>query len=235
MAYPVLMAIVGVATIIFMFVFVMPRLMGIYGTMGQSLPLPTRILISISNGLRHNLLWIVIGAVLAALMVRRNLKTQSGKVVFNQLQLHLPVIGNFVVKAELSRFCATLELLIKSAVPILKALEVSIPILENEIIKNRLKKSSKDLEQGGSFGKSLKSSPIFPPFMSNLISVGEESGKLDEALAEVAFSYQRDTDEALSVITNLLEPLMILAMGLIVGFIVVAMMLPIFEINVMVK
>lgn len=235
MAYPALMAIVGVATIIFMFVFVMPRLMGIYGTMGQSLPLPTRILISISNALRHNMFWIVIGAALAALVVRRNLKTQSGKVFFNQLQLHLPVIGNFVVKAELSRFCSTLELLIKSAVPILKAIEVSIPILENEIIKNRLKKSGEDLEQGGSFGKSLKSFSIFPPFMSNLISVGEESGKLDEALAEVAFSYQRDTDEALSVISNLLEPLMILAMGLIVGFIVVAMMLPIFEINVMVQ
>ena len=117
----------------------------------------------------------------------------------------------------------------------MKALDVSIPVIENEIIKNLLRKSSKELEQGGSFGKSLKSAKLFPLFMSNLISVGEESGRLDEALSEVALSYEHDTDEALSMMSNLLEPLMILAMGLIVGFIVVAMLLPIFEINAMVQ
>ena len=235
MAYPALMALVGVATIIFMFVFVMPRLMGIYGTLGQDLPLPTRILIAISSTLRHTFLWLIMGVAGMLALIGRNLKTQAGKMFFSLLQLRLPIVGSFIVKAELSRFCATLELLIKSGTPILKALDVSIPVIENEIIKNLLRKSSKELEQGGAFGKSLKNAKLFPLFMSNLISVGEESGRLDEALSEVALSYEHDTDEGLSMMSNLLEPLMILAMGLIVGFIVVAMLLPIFEINAMVQ
>lgn len=235
MAYPMLMALVGAGTIVFMFVYVMPRLMGIYGTMGQSLPAPTRLLIAISSSLRQNGLGIIIALGVAILIVRRNMQTRSGKFFLSRLQLGFPVIGNFILKAELSRFCHTLELLIKSGIPILKALDVSIPVLENEIIKIKLRQSANDLEQGGSLGKSLKGAKLFPSFMSNLISVGEESGRLDDALSEVAASYEKDTDDALNLISSLLEPLMILTMGLVVGFIVVSMLLPIFEINVMVK
>jgi type II secretory pathway component PulF len=133
----------------------------------------------------------------------------------------------------MNRFCRTLEMLIKNGIPILKALDVAIPIIDNQVLKEQLRQSYKQLEQGGSFGKSLKNSPLFPAFMSNLIIVGEESGKLDEALGEVASSYEHDTDEAMKVIANLLEPLMILGMGLIVGFMVVAMLLPVFQMNIM--
>ena len=103
------------------------------------------------------------------------------------------------------------------------------------MIKDKLIKSYGDLEQGGSFGRSMKDSKLLPMFMVNLISVGEESGNLANALSEVADSYERDTDEMIRIMSSLLEPLMILAMGLIVGFIVVAMLLPIFEINMMAK
>jgi type II secretory pathway component PulF len=114
-------------------------------------------------------------------------------------------------------------------------MDIATPVLENEIIKNQLKQSYKELEQGGSLGRSLKDSKLFPLFMTNLIIVGEESGKLDEALSEIASAYERDTDEAMRIMASLLEPLMILVMGLIVGFIVVAMLLPIFQINVMAR
>ena len=147
----------------------------------------------------------------------------------------MPFFGNFVRKAELSRFCHTLGPLIKSGLPILSAIDITVPIVGNEVIKGQLRQSYKELEQGGSFGKYLKGSKLIPLFMSNLIIVGEESGKLDEALAEIAATYERDTDEALRIFSSLLEPIMILAMGLIVGFIVVAMLLPIFEINVMAR
>jgi type II secretory pathway component PulF len=136
-----------------------------------------------------------------------------------------------MVKSELSRFCRTLELLLKSGIPILRAIDIAIPVIDNEIIKKKLKESHKELEGGGSFGRSLKSSRLFPVFMSNLIIVGEESGKLDEALAEIASSYEREVDEAIKVMSNVLEPVMILFMGVVVGFIVIAMLLPIFEIN----
>lgn len=235
MAYPILMAIVGLATVIFMFVFVMPRLMRIYVNMGQDLPLPTRLLISISDGLRLSWFWIALILAAAIFVFRRQSETKGGRLAWSLFKLRLPIFGKLILKAELSRFSRTLELLIRSGIPILKAIDIATPVLENEVIKNQLRLSYKELEQGSSFGGSLKSSKLFPLFMSNLIIVGEESGKLDEALAEVASSYERDTDEAIRIMASLLEPLMILGMGLIVGFIVVAMLLPIFEINVMAR
>jgi len=233
LAYPILMAVVGVSTIVFMLTFVIPRLTGIFINMGQQLPLPTRILISVSRALSHWWLWVALAVII--LLMRRQLKAESSKVALSRFKLHLPLFGNLMLKVELSRFSRTLELLLKSGITILKAIDVAIPVIENEIIKQQLKVSYRELEQGGSFGRSLKNSRLFPLFMTNLIIVGEESGRLNEALSEVADVYERDSDESIKIMTNLLEPLMILVMGLIVGFIVVAMLLPIFEINVMTR
>ncbi|MDD5729612.1 MAG: type II secretion system F family protein [Candidatus Omnitrophica bacterium] len=235
LAYPVLMAIVGCGTVVFMLAFVMPRLMRMYVNMEQKLPLPTQILISITEGLQKWWFWILLFVILASLVFIRQAKTKAGKLSLSLIKLHIPVFGEFILKAELARFSRTLELLIKSGIPILNAIDISIPVLDNEIVRIQLKKSYKELEQGGSLGRSLKSSKLFPLFMSNLIIVGEESGKLDDALKEVANSYEKDTDEAIRVMGSLLEPVMILVMGLIVGFIVIAMLLPIFGINMMVK
>ncbi len=231
MAYPLFMAFVGLATIVFMLTFVMPRLMNIFINLGQNLPLPTRILISISRGLRQWWIWAIL--LLIVLLIRRQMRAAPAKLFFSRFKLQLPIFGKFTFKAEMSRFSRTLELLLKSGIPILKAIEVAVPVVDNEIIKEKLKLSYKELEQGGSFGRSLKTSQVFPLFMTNLIIVGEESGKLTDALSEVATSYERDTDEAIKIMTNLVEPLMILVMGLIVGFIVISMLLPIFEINIM--
>lgn len=233
LAYPLLMAVVGLATVIFMLVFVMPRLTRIFVDMGQDLPLATRVLISISRNLQQ--WWFLIVIIIAAviLSVKKQAQTQAGRLFFSALKLKFPVLGGFILKAELARFSRTLELLVKSGIPILKAIDIAIPVLQNVIIKEQLIRSYKELEQGGSFGKSLKNSKVLPLFMSNLLIVGEESGKLDEVLGEIAGSYERDTDDALKIMASLLEPLLILAMGLIVGFIVVAMLLPIFEISPM--
>jgi type II secretory pathway component PulF len=147
----------------------------------------------------------------------------------------LPIFGEFILKTELARFSRSLELLIRSGLSILKAINVSVPILRNEAIKRELLRGYKELEQGGSFGRSLKKSKLFPGFMTNLIIVGEESGRLDEALAEIARTYEKDIDDTIKVMTSLLEPMMILIMGLLVGFIVVAMLLPIFQINITIR
>jgi len=235
MAYPALMGIVGIGTIVFMLTFVMPRLMGIFSNMGQNLPLPTQILLFISKGLQHWWFWILLVLGVVVLLIKRELGTKTGKATWSLFKLSIPVFGKFTLKVELARFSRTLELLLKSGLPILKALEIAMPILGNEVIKEKLMYSCKELEQGGSFGKSLKNSKLFPLFMSNLISVGEESGNLADALSEVANSYEHDSDEMIRVMSSLLEPLMILGMGLIVGFIVVSMLLPVFEINMMAK
>ncbi|MFH1640634.1 MAG: type II secretion system F family protein [Candidatus Omnitrophota bacterium] len=233
MAYPILMAAVGIGTVVFMLTFVIPRLTRIFVNMGQELPVPTRILISVSGVLRQWWLWVII--LLVVLIIRRQARKKSAKLSLSILKLRLPVFGKLILKAELSRFTRTLGLLIKNGIPILKGLEIAIGVVDNELIKNNLMQSIKKLEQGGSFGKSLRQSNIFPVFLTNLITVGEESGRLEEALNEVSSVYERDTDESIRTMASLLEPLMILIMGLIVGFVVVAMLLPIFEINVMAR
>ena len=233
MIYPVLMGVVGLATIIFMLTFVMPRLTNLFTNMGQDLPLPTSILISISGFLRK---WwfLVIGVIVFIFSIfRKQSKTETGRLSLSLLKLRIPVFGTVILKSELARFSRTLELLVKGGISIIKAIEIAVPVLENEAIKIQLKKSCKELEHGGSFGKSLATSKIFPLFMTNLVMVGEKSGRLDEALAEIANSYERDVDESIKMLASLMEPLMIIVMGLIVGFIVVAMLLPVFEINVM--
>ncbi|MFH0827390.1 MAG: type II secretion system F family protein [Candidatus Omnitrophota bacterium] len=233
LAYPVLMAIVGAATIVFMLTFVIPRLTKIFLSMGQELPLPTQILISISRGLSEVWVWLALSVIILILIQQS--KTGAGKAVLSRLKIRLPLFGSIILKVNLSRFCRTLELLIKSGIPILKAIDIAVAVINNEVVKEKLKTSHKELEQGGSFGKSLKTSGLLPSFMTNLVIVGEESGKLAEALSEVADTYERETDEAVRIMTNLLEPLMILVMGLIVAFIVIAMLLPIFEINLMAR
>ncbi|MCH7504042.1 type II secretion system F family protein [PVC group bacterium] len=231
MVYPSLMAFVGLGTVIFMLSYVVPKLAEMFIRTGQELPMPTRILIDISTFLQDWWLWILIACVFLGMVISRSLKTESGKLSFGRFQLKLPIYGEFILKSEISRFARTLEILIRNGITILKALDVSIPVLKNEVLKNALKTSYEQLERGSPLGESLKDVKVFPLFMTNLLIVGEETGSLDEALSEVASSYERDTDEVSRILANLMEPLIILFMGLIVGFIVMAMLLPIFEIN----
>lgn len=237
LTYPILMALVGTGTIIFMLTFVMPRLLGIFARLGQELPLPTKILISISNFLTQWWVWAIVVLIVLILVLyfKNNAPSRRRKIFISQLKLKMPIFGEIFLKAELARFSRTLELLLDSGVHVLAALQRSIPIIENEIMQDELNKSYKAIEQGESFGATLSQSAIFPKFMVNLISVGEESGNLEDALRELALTYEGETDEAVKVMTNLLEPMMILIMGIIVGFIIVSMLLPVFQLNVMVN
>ncbi len=233
LAYPILMIFVGGGTIFFMLTFVMPRLTRIFARIDQELPAATQFLISLSSFLQHGWMWLLLGGIAIAMLLKQGMKTKQQKAFFSRLKLNIPILGTFFYKSELAQFNRTLELLIQSSIPILKAIKISIPILNNTVIQDELVKSYKDLEEGSSFGESLARSKVFPKFMTSLIIIGEESGKLSDALGEIAGTYERDTDEAVKVMTSLLEPILILVMGLIVGFIVVAMLLPVFQINMM--
>jgi general secretion pathway protein F len=235
LAYPVLMALVGIGTVVFMFVFVLPKLTTIFSTMGQTLPWPTQAVIAISRFLKTRG-WVVgIAVAVFGVAAARTSSWKARRRFMSRFWLKVPVLGRFVLMTELSRFCRSLEVLIKSGIPILRALGISIPILSNEVIKTDLAQTAQDLEQGATLAASLRRSKIFPTYMVSLIAVGEESGRLDDALGEVATAYEESCDEAVRVMTSLLEPLMILGMGLVVGFIVMAMLLPIFEMNSMVR
>ncbi len=235
MAYPLLMLLTGIGTIVFMLTFVIPKLTKLFSTMGGNLPLPTKILMSISRIFQNPWFWIVFALALVGLVLVVKLRREKMKLLWSHVSLRLPVVRGFILKVELARFSRTLELLIKSGLPILRAIEITTPVLNNAVLRAQFVKTHDDLAGGGSLGESLKQSGRLPLFMTNLVFVGEQSGHLDEALGEIANYYERETSEAIKVMTALLEPLMILVMGLVVGFIVIAMLLPMFELNMMVK
>lgn len=237
LTYPLLMALVGTGTIIFMLVFVMPRLLKVFARLGQELPLPTKILMGVSNFMTQWWVWLVIALIILALLgfLERSSRSKKGQLLIGQLKLHAPLFREVFLKLELARFSRTLELLLKSGIQLLRAIDASIPTLNNEVIRQELRKGYKLIEQGESFGTILNRSHIFPKFMVNLVAVGEESGKVETALHELADTYENETDEAVKIMTNLLEPLMILFMGIVVGFIIMAMLLPVFQLNVMVQ
>ena len=233
--YPLIMLFVGLGTIIFMLTFVMPRLMRIFKDMGQNLPIPTKILISTSQFLTEKGILILIGLVILFFIIRFQLKRGPIKKLLSIVKLRLPILGDLILKKELARLSRTLELLIKSGIPILQAMELTAPIIDNEIIRESFLEGYKELTQGASLGKTLKGFKVFPLFMTNLISIGEESGRLDSSLGQLAESYEKDTQDSVKAFTTVLEPIMILGIGLIVGFVVIGMLLPIFQINLMIR
>ena len=233
LAYPVFMAAVGLLTVYFILTFVLPKMFGLFDSIGEALPLPTVILLKISGFLNQGgLWWLVIGAV-GCLLFGRWAKGKAGRSALSQVLLKIPMLGDVLLKTELSRFSRTLVLLLQSDVSIIKALQISIPILSNELVKKHLYRCQEALETGSSFGESLREAKEMPSMMGHLISVGEESGNLTEVLTEIAETYEQETDESIKMFTTLLEPVMILLVGLVIGFIVFAMLLPIFQVDIL--
>jgi len=235
LAYPMLMAFVGSVTIFVLLSFVAPRLTAIFSDLGQALPLPTQILITISSFFSKFWFFILALIAAAAILFGRWAHTKAGKTTLDKLKLKLPFIGQFVKKAEISRFGRTLGTLVANGVPIIQAMNVATNTIDNDIIKEELDKARKDVVEGASISRSIKKTGHFPSMMVNMIAVGEESGSLESALFKVADAYDTEIDRTIKTITSLLEPVLILFMGIIVGFIVIAMLLPIFQLNMMVR
>ncbi|OIO38396.1 MAG: hypothetical protein AUJ75_02910 [Candidatus Omnitrophica bacterium CG1_02_49_10] len=235
MAYPVLIAAAGLGTIVFLLTFVIPKLVGMFEEMGQVLPLPTRVLIIIS-GIFLNFWWLILLFVLfAAFILNRASKTKEGKAIIGKFKLALPILGVFTEKVELTRFSRTLGTLVHNGVPLLDALGVVAEITAVEPIKRDIVHIQEQVREGAKLTAGMKKSKFFPPFVVNMIAVGEESGALEESLGKVANSYDREIERSMKMLTSLLEPVMILVMGGIVGFIVISMLLPIFQINLAIR
>ena len=168
-------------------------------------------------------------------LLRRLSHKPQGKIQLDKFKLRLPVWGEVVLKTEISRLMRTLSLLLSSGIPIVYALDISASTLENQILKHEAQKFKGQISSGLSLSMCLKDSKLFPVFVTNIVSVGEESGTLEKSLLRIAEDYERDVDRSLKTLTRLLEPVIILVMGLIVGFIVLSMLLPIFQINLIVR
>ncbi len=235
MAYPALMAFVGFITIFVLLSFVAPRLTSIFIDLGQALPLPTKILIGISSFFARFWILMIIVVVITITAFSRWLKTEDGKAAFDAIKLKVPLLGSFVQKVEIARFGRTLGTLIGNGVPIIQALGVASSTLGNTVIRHDMEEAKKDVVEGAPLSISVKKSGHFPVMVTNMIAVGEESGTLEKSLFKIADAYDTEIDRATKAITSLLEPGLILFMGIVVGFIVIAMLLPIFQLNLMIR
>jgi general secretion pathway protein F len=235
LTYPFFVFTVSVITVVILLVFVMPRLVVTLRDMGQVLPLPTRILINTSNFLR-DYWWLVIVVVsLAVFLLRRIILSPKGKVSWDRIKLRIFLFGPIILKSQISRLVRTLSLLLSSGQSIVPALDISISVVENEILKAEVAGFKEQIISGSSLSEALKKSPFFPAFVTNIIAIGEESGSLDKSLLRIAQDYETEVNRTVVGFTKLLEPVIILIMGLIVGFIVLSMLLPIFQINLIVR
>lgn len=232
MIYPLLICMVTLGTILFLLGFVIPRLVLIYEELGQILPLATRILIAASN-FTGRFWWVIFISVLLFIIgIRGYLATSQGRVNLDRLKLKTPLLGEILNKLLFSRLALALGTLIQSGVPILEALSLGKETVGNEYLSSKLTNLHQEIKEGKGMAGPLMEDPIFPDQFSQMVAVGEESGNLEEMLLKVSNIYDREVEDSLKRLTALLEPFMVILMGLVVGFVVVAMLLPLFSIKI---
>ena len=229
LAYPVLMALVGTGVLLFLVSFVVPKITRMLLDMGQVLPLPTRLLISVSDALASYGWIMAIICIIAAFFFRRFRSTEHGRLRSDGWILKLPLIGRMQREISTARLSRTLGTLLYSGVPLLSALEISGGLLDNRVLQQTIETTTIEVREGSSLAEPLKQSQVFPPLLAQMTAIGERSGNLEEMLIKVADSQERQVEVTLSGLLSLLEPLMILAMGGVIGFIVLAVLLPIFQ------
>ena len=229
--YPAILSLVVVAAVVLMLTFVVPKFKTIFLDMGEALPLPTIILLAVSNGLKEY--WWLIPLVLFGgyFGLRHYLKTAGGRRSWDKLKFKLPLFGKLYREAAVSRFARTLGTLLESGVPILNALQIVKGTLGSERMAEIISAVREGVRKGRGISEPLKNSDIFPPIAVHMVTVGEETGKLDEMLLKVAERFDLEVRTTVKRMLSVLEPALILLMAVIIGFIVIAMLLAIFSIN----
>jgi len=235
LAYPLLMVLVGGGVMIFLLTVVIPKIVVIFEDSKAALPLITVMLIKLSHFLR-GWWWIPAGMAIAAVpLYRKAMLRDSFRLKRDGLLLRLPLAGGMLQRLILSRFARVLGLLLSSGVPIIRALEITSEVLVNRVYRLFLQGVMEEVAQGGSLSGSLKKSPLFPPLLVHLAGVGEKGGTLESMLLKAGIAYEREFSTRLTRLMGLMEPLLVLGMGLAVGIVVMAVLLPIFEMNQLIK
>jgi general secretion pathway protein F len=235
LVYPIVLLVLSFGIVSFLLAYVVPQVVAVFQSSNQELPVATRILIGMSDGIRHYWVYglIVMGAVVWGFM--RWLKAPEARLRFDRFLLRLPVAGRLIRGLNTGRFSRTFSILTASAVPVLEALRISAEVVTNMPMKQAVEEAALRVREGAPIGRSLAARKLFPPMMIHLISSGESSGELEKMLERAATNQEREMDGLLSNMTNLLGPLMVVFMGGVVMFIVIALLLPIFQLNDLVK
>ncbi|KPK92716.1 MAG: hypothetical protein AMJ94_04525 [Deltaproteobacteria bacterium SM23_61] len=231
MIYPLILTAVSGASIVILVTFVIPRFAKIFSDMGQAIPLPTQIMLNLSRYVRDY--WWVGAGMLALLYFGLRVYNQDEERRFrwDRSKLQWPAVGNIIKKIEVARFARTLATLLQSGVPILSALSLVREISQNLAVSRAIGNIHDRLREGKAVARTLEETGVFPPLAVHMINVGEETGRIEEMLAKVADTYEEDVQTTVKRFVSLLEPLIILVMGAVVGFIVISMLLAIFSIN----
>jgi type IV pilus assembly protein PilC len=230
MVYPTIVIIVAVSATVGMLTFVVPVFAKMFAGMGAELPAPTQVVLGISNFMKANFLYMLVGIIgfLAAFIWWK--RTPAGALLFDKFLLRMPVLGNLVRKSSVARFTRTLSTLLSSGVSILEALEITAKTAGNMVVANAINKSVIAIAEGETITGPLKTTGVFPPMVIQMIGVGEKTGGLDDMLNKIADFYDEEVDEAVSALTSAIEPIIIVFMGAVIGGIMIAMYLPMFDI-----
>jgi len=231
MVYPIVVSGVASAVTLFLMVGVIPTFKKVFSGFGQELPLPTRVLMQISEALQHHIFLILAVPVAAFFAIRAWYKTDAGHEAMDRFAISLPVMGDLIKKVAVAKFTRTLGTLIKSGVPILQALDTVAKTSGNRVIEKTIMSARESIREGEKIADPLKASGVFPPMVLQMISVGEETGNLEVMLTKVADFYDGEVDTAIKAMTSLIEPAVICVMGVVIGAIVICMFLPIFEMS----
>lgn len=231
MVYPSVVTVMAIAITLVLMLKVVPTFKSIFADFGGELPLPTLILIQISDLLLNTFVVWFSAAVGSVFLLRRYLKSEKGRAGFDAFKLNMPVFGPIFRKVAVSKFCRTLATLIRSGVPILTALEIVAKTAGNRVIEEAVGKVRISIREGETISEPLAKSKVFPPMVVRMISVGEQTGELEKMLTKIADFYDDQVDAAVSGLTSIIEPLVIAFLGIFIGGIVICMFLPIFKIS----
>jgi type IV pilus assembly protein PilC len=229
MTYPAVVLSVAGAAMIFMLLFIIPVFADVFKNFGGELPLPTKLVVDVSNFLKTT--WWMIGGIIVALviMLKKYQKTDKGARKIDSLALKIPIMGDLVRKAAIARFTRTLGTMISSGVPILAGLDITARTAGNKVVEDAIQSTKTSIREGETIATPLRESKVFPPMVVQMISVGEETGALDKMLEKIANFYDEEVNTAVDTLTSIIEPVMIVIMGTMVGGMVVAMYLPMFK------
>jgi len=223
------LAFVPIAATCFMLIFIIPTFARMFTDFGGQLPTPTRIVMGLSDFLR-GYWWVIIASITGfVIALQRYYKTESGRLNIDRLLLKIPVLGTVIRKGAVARFTRTLGTLISSGVPILSGLEITARTAGNRVVENAVIATRESISQGNTIAEPLRASGVFPPMVTQMIAVGEQTGALDEMLEKIATFYDSEVDTAVDALTAIIEPVMIVVMGTVVGGMLVAMYLPMFK------
>ena len=229
--YPLFILVIGIITVFIMVAFFIPRLANIISGLGQTLPLPTQIVIKVSN-LMSNFWWLFVLAALAIFIsARAYYKIEKNRLIIDGFVLRLPLIKNLIQKVEIARFSYALGVLLKNGVPMLGALGVVNLSMNNRVFREKVSSFQEKIRKGHSLSKCLQEERIFPPILINMVAIGEESGELTEMLIRITSTFETEVNRTAKTLTSLLEPTLILFIGGVVAFLVFSMLLPVFQLS----